>query len=154
LDLPGVGLALTVGFVVTRSFIGNPNGITSAVALMGVFRIWGGWSMVLAILGLGMQYLTARTPLLEYANEAVLPFYILHQTVLLTVGYFVLPFGLPDVLAAATIAVVSLIIIMAFYECLVRRWNVVRFLFGMKPLPPRPAEEAMQPQFGRTARAR
>ncbi len=82
-----------------------------------------------------MQYLTVRTARLDYANEAVLPFYILHQTVLLVVGYFVLQWALPDALEWAIIVILSFAIIMALYEYLVRRWNGVRFLFGMKPLP-------------------
>ena len=40
---------------------------------------------------------------LDYANEAVLPFYILHQTVIVTVSYFVLGWGIPDLLEWATI---------------------------------------------------
>ena len=47
------------------------------------------WPGLLSILGLGMRHLTRRTRLLTRANEAVLPFYILHQTVLLSVGFFV-----------------------------------------------------------------
>jgi hypothetical protein len=80
-----------------------------------------------------MQYLTAQSSRLGYANEAVLPFYIFHQTVLLAVGYFVLQWGLPDVLEWAVIAVISFSIIMALYEFAVRRFNLMRFLFGMKP---------------------
>ena len=37
------------------------------------------------IFGLAMRYLDFRTARLEYANEAVLPFYILHQSVLICV---------------------------------------------------------------------
>ena len=107
---------------------------------------------MLAILGLGMQYLTGRSARLEYANEAVLPFYILHQTVIVTIGYFVLGWGLPDLLEWATVGVTSFAIIMALYEGLVRRWNVMRFLFGMKLLPPRPAEGAVAPGLGGAAR--
>ena len=36
-----------------------------------------------------MKHLNFTTPFLKYANEAVLPFYILHQTVIVTLGYFV-----------------------------------------------------------------
>ncbi|HVP21618.1 MAG TPA: hypothetical protein VMS73_07120, partial [Anaerolineaceae bacterium] len=90
--------------------------------------------------GLAMQYLTARTPRLDYANEAVLPFYILHQTVIVTGAYFILRWALPDVLEWATIVVSSLVIVLAIYEYLVRRWNGMRYLFGMKSLATRPSE--------------
>jgi hypothetical protein len=47
--------------------------------------------------------------------------------------------------------VVSFAAIMAIYEYLIRRWNVVRFLFGMKRLLPRPAAGAQKPQLSGTA---
>ncbi len=78
-----------------------------------------------------------------------LPFYILHQTVLVTVGYFVLPWGIPEVLewAAHRCDLVRLHHGL-IYEYLIRRWNVMRFLFGMKRLPPRIAEGAVQASAG------
>jgi peptidoglycan/LPS O-acetylase OafA/YrhL len=128
-----VGLALEVGFLIVLSQVPNPDEITPLLMLAGVMRIFGGWICVLAIFGLGMQYLTARTPKLDYANEAVLPFYIFHQTVLLAVGYFVLQWGMLEVLEWAVIVVISFAIIMVLYEFAVRRFNAMRFLFGMKP---------------------
>ena len=48
--------------------------MTPRLMLAGLLRIFGGWLVVLAVLGLGMQYLTGRRARLDYANEAVLPF--------------------------------------------------------------------------------
>lgn len=92
------------------------------------------WFWILAFVGFARNHLTFNTPFLRYANEAVLPFYILHQTVLLAVGYFVVRWSLPAGLAYGVIAAVSLLIIMGLYE-LLRRVNGLRFLFGMKLLP-------------------
>ncbi len=127
-----VGLALVAGFITIYNQIANPDVMSPGLFLAGAMRTFGGWICVLAILGLGMQYLTTRTPILDYANEAVLPFYIFHQTVLLAVGYFVLQWGLPDVLEWAVIVAISFAIIMVLYEFIVRRFNVMRVLFGMK----------------------
>jgi glucan biosynthesis protein C len=74
----------------------------------------------------------------RYANEAVLPFYIMHQTVLLCVGYFVVQWAIPDLLKWLIIVLGSFGIIMALYELLVRRFNVLRVLFGMKPIARQP----------------
>ena len=130
-----VGLTLVAGFIIVYSQITDPDIMSPSLFLAGMMRVFGGWICVLAIFGLAMQYLTARTPKLDYANEAVLPFYIFHQTVLLAVGYFVLQWGLPDVLEWAVIVVISFVIIMALYEFVVRRFNVMRFLFGIKSAP-------------------
>jgi hypothetical protein len=128
-----VGLALVVGFIIVYNQIADPSVMSPSLFLAGMMRVFGGWICVLAIFGFGMQYLTAQSSRLGYANEAVLPFYIFHQTVLLAVGYFVLQWGLPDVLEWAVIVVISFSIIMALYEFIVRRFNLMRFLFGMKP---------------------
>ena len=139
-----VGLILVAGSTILYSQVANTDVISPSMILVGLMRTFGGWSCVLAFFGLGMQYLTARTPRLDYANEAVLPFYILHQTVLLAVGYFVLQWAIPDVLEWAIVVVISFAIIMGIYEYLVRRNNALRFLFGMKPLPMKPVQEPQQ----------
>ena len=87
-----------------------------------------------AFLGFAMQYLTKSTPFLKYAGEAILPFYILHQTVLLVIGYFIVRWALSDLAKWAVIFAGSFIVIMVLYEFLVRRVNILRFLFGMKML--------------------
>ncbi|MFC2078436.1 acyltransferase family protein [Candidatus Bipolaricaulota bacterium] len=88
---------------------------------------------IVAFIGLGMRFLNFRNRFVSYANEAVLPFYILHQFVLLLVGYFlVLRWNLPIFLQYVLIVVLSFAAIMLIYEGLVRRIGVLRFLFGMR----------------------
>lgn len=100
------------------------------------FTLWGlsSWCWVLAISGFGMRYLNSNKRILPYANEAVLPFYILHQPALLSVGYFVVQWDIPAVVKFAIIVASSFVIIMALYEFVVRRVNILRILFGMKLL--------------------
>jgi glucan biosynthesis protein C len=107
------------------------------------------WFWILTFLGFGMKHLTFNTPFLRYANEAVLPFYILHQTVLLCVGYFVVQWAIPDLLKWAIILVASFAVIMGLYEFLVRRFNILRFLFGMKLLVRQPAAQPGEPILAR-----
>jgi len=92
------------------------------------------WFLCLTFLGFGMRYLNIKSTRLAYANEAVLPFYILHQTVLLVVGFFVVQWRMPAVAKWLVIAPVSFVLVMGIYELLVRRINALRFLFGMKVL--------------------
>jgi glucan biosynthesis protein C len=107
-----------------------------------VFGIFGAssWCWILAFFGFGLKHLTRSNRVLVYANEAVLPFYILHQTVLLSVGFFVVQWPIPDLLKWLIIATCSFGIIMGLYEFVIRRFNVMRFLFGMKTVP----KKAMQ----------
>jgi glucan biosynthesis protein C len=91
------------------------------------------WCLLLAIFGFGMKRLNVNTPFLKYTNEAVLPFYILHQTVVVTLGFFIVQWTVLDGLKFFVILVGSFAISMCLYEFLVRRFNLLRFLFGMKP---------------------
>ncbi len=90
------------------------------------------WSYILTFLGFGMRYLSANRPLLAYANEAVLPFYILHQPVILLFGYFVIPLALPIAVKYLIIAPLAFGVTLGLYEYGVRRWNPVRRVFGLK----------------------
>jgi glucan biosynthesis protein C len=56
------------------------------------------WFVILTLLGFTHQHLSFSSSFLRYANRAVLPFYILHQPVLLCVGVFVVRWHIPDLL--------------------------------------------------------
>jgi glucan biosynthesis protein C len=90
------------------------------------------WSAVVFMLSMGARYLTRNHKLLAYANEAVLPFYLLHQTVILIVGWWIIPLEWPILPKYLVISIGSFALIMALYELLIRRINPVRFLFGMR----------------------
>jgi hypothetical protein len=83
-----------------------------------------------------MRYLAVDRPFLRVANEAVLPFFILHQTVLLIVGYFVMTWQIQDALKWVIVFISSFIIIILLYVLLVRKFELLRFLFGMKTVHP------------------
>jgi len=97
------------------------------------------WSCLVAICGFGARHLQSSNRFLKYANEAVLPFYILRQTVILAIGYHVIRLGAPLWLEYAIIVVTSFAATIAFYELLIKRLSVLRFLFGMKPRRPQSA---------------
>ena len=108
-----------------------PSGSLLAALGRALWGLWA-WSWVLAILGFGMKHLNFNKPILSYANEAVLPFYILHHPALLSVGYFIVRWAIPDALKFVAIDIISFVIIIALYEFVVRRFNVIRFMFGVK----------------------
>ncbi len=91
------------------------------------------WSCLIAILGFAGRHLRSSNRFLKYANEAVLPFYILHQTVILAIGFHVIRLDAPLWLEYLIIVVSSFAVTMALYELLIRRTDALRFLFGLKP---------------------
>jgi glucan biosynthesis protein C len=72
---------------------------------------------------------------LTYANEAVLPFYLFHQTIILVVGFFVIPWNILSIWKFLIITAISFPLILVLYELAVRRFDAARFLFGMRPRP-------------------
>jgi glucans biosynthesis protein C len=143
----GLGLGLTAGYLYIIAFAPNSE---LGELFDQTFLFFGAWALILAFLGLGSRHLGSSNAPLEYASPAVLPFYILHQTVLLCAGFFILRWDIPDLLKWLLITSSSFVSILALYELCVRRINVMRFLFGMKPLPPS-AEKANQPQLSGAA---
>jgi glucan biosynthesis protein C len=90
------------------------------------------WSWVVFVFGLGAKHLNFNNRALAYANEAVLPFYILHQTMILLVGWYVIPTEMSIPLKYMIISTSSFVLIMALYELLIKRIRAVRLVFGMR----------------------
>ncbi len=101
-------------------------------AMCGIPALVLGWSTVLAIVGWAQVHLTRGGPLLRYATEAVYPFYILHQTVIVILGYQVVRWrgGLWG--NYLLICGGSFVATMAIHHLAVRPFALTRFLFGLK----------------------
>jgi hypothetical protein len=61
---------------------------------------------------------------------------VLHQTVIVGVAYLVVGWDLPVWQRFTAICLAGSALTVVLYEVVVRRFNPVRFLFGMKPLRP------------------
>ncbi len=108
-----------------------PSSALSSLVVWSI-RALRSWFFIIAILGFGSRYLNFNNRFMGYANEAVLPFYILHQTVILIIGFFVLQWSMGIAPKYLIISTTSFVAIIAIYELLVRRINILRFLFGMR----------------------
>jgi len=92
-----------------------------------------GWAWVLAFVGYGKHYLNRKFKILNYLNQAVYPFYILHQTVIVILVYYITPLH-EDVLIKYVYTIgMTLFVTVGIYHLLVQPFDVIRFLFGMKP---------------------
>jgi glucans biosynthesis protein C len=119
---------LAVCIITIVLFEDGPYGETALVAVP--YSI-GTWMALLVWLGLAMRFLNFSNALLRYANDAVLPVYILHQTLIVCIGYYVIQWNWP--VAAKYPFIVASVFIgsLLIYE-IVRRLGVTRFLFGIK----------------------
>ena len=133
----GFGIDSPYTSIITRhNIIHNATATSSQIPLAWLcvlsLRSVVAWCWILTLLGLCARFLNLKNRFLEYANEAVLPFYILHQTFLLVIGYFVIQWRFNILSKYLIIVFASFVLFMLVYELLVRRVDVFRFLFGMK----------------------
>jgi glucans biosynthesis protein C len=69
----------------------------------------------------------------QYGNQAVLPFYLLHEPVIVAAAYLIVRWHAPALAKYPALVVMSFVATLAIYELAVRRYRPTRFLFGMKP---------------------
>ncbi len=127
-----VGLVVAVITFVAAYWLIKVRGLPESSVGFALLRGVLCWSCLIAILGFGARHLRTSNRFLKYANEAVLPFYVLHQTVILAIGFHVIRIDAPLWVEYLIIVVSSFAATMALYELFIRRINVLRFLFGLK----------------------
>ena len=107
--------------------------VTGLVTLVGL-----AWS--LALLFIGMRYWDKDFTWVRYANELALPFFIVHQPVILFIAGFVVKWdtGIPIKLLVTVVS--SFFICWGLVEFIIKRVGFLRFLFGMTS-PVKPARQ-------------
>jgi hypothetical protein len=101
-------------------------------AIYRTLRSFNIWCWILTALGFGKRHLSRNSSFLKYANEAVYPFYILHQTITVVLGYYLIdwPAGIP--LKFFVVASGTFLGCWIIYEFLIKGNNLMRLAFGIK----------------------
>ncbi|MFQ3248684.1 MAG: glucan biosynthesis protein C [Glaciecola sp.] len=89
------------------------------------------WFWMLGLIGYAGRYLNKPSRLLTYANEAVLPWYIFHQTLIIVIAFNLRRFDLPVAMEALSILVLTVLTCYLLFA-VIRHVNFLRFLFGLK----------------------
>lgn len=89
------------------------------------------WISILAILGMGKQYLDFSNRTTEYLSKASFPAYIFHQQWIVVIAYFTLSRIQSISFQMIIIIIFSSIFTFFNYE-IFKRLSVTRFMFGMK----------------------
>lgn len=134
-------LLLAVGAVAfvalaALSVSGDPAVLMASPGLAGFYLFWGlftvnSWCWSLVALHLGMRYLDFSNAWLDYGKEAVLPFFIVHQPVIVVIALFVVQWNTGMGLKALVVVVGSFVISLGIYELVIKRVAFLRVLFGM-----------------------
>jgi glucan biosynthesis protein C len=111
------------------------------------------WSWLLALLYLGIRWLEVPHRALRYAEESILPVYVIHHPIVLLVASFVVTWNLGLWPKFFIIVVLVASLTLTVYEFGVRRWRPMRIFFGLSPTiarPPKPSPRVtLKPSQGR-----
>jgi glucan biosynthesis protein C len=126
----------------------------AALAAIRALRILYAWWVIVAILGLAQRFANHRSALLRYMTQRVFAWYILHQTLTVTTGYYLARLALPASVEFALVLLATVGGSVAGAE-LIRPVPGLRRLFGMtihvrarQPEVLGPINEARRGQFG------
>lgn len=89
------------------------------------------WCAILGLLGFAQSHLHRDSQARRYLTEAIFPFYIVHQTIIIAVGFWLKQTGIATLSQFAIILVATLAVCMLTYE-FGRRVGWLRPFLGLK----------------------
>jgi peptidoglycan/LPS O-acetylase OafA/YrhL len=98
------------------------------------------WTCALAAIAYGARYLNSNTPFRKLANEAIYPFYLLHQPVIIIYGYYITQWDISVLTKALLITIFSFTTSVGLYWFFIRPFNSMRVIFGMRKKKTKDAE--------------
>ncbi len=91
------------------------------------------WSWIFMLVGYAKKYIDKPHRIHGYVNEAIYPFFILHQTVIVLLAYYVVKTEESILSKYLFITAVTAVLCLFFYHILIKPYTITRVLFGIKP---------------------
>ena len=131
-----VGIAALLGLVAMFA-MGEAETLFSTPGNPGFYLFWAcavvdAWCWSVTMLYVGMRFLDFSNKWTRYGQEAILPFYVLHQPVIFAIAFYVVQWEAGVTVKMLAVTLGSFVVTAAGYELLVRRVAPLRALFGMK----------------------
>ena len=99
--------------------------------LFGSVLVLNHWLWLFAVLGYAGAYLkNTNSPLLRYCNDAVLPWYILHQTLIILFASWLKPLAIPAIAEFPLLLILTVAACWLGYE-VIRCITLLRWCFGL-----------------------
>ncbi|NAY92052.1 acyltransferase family protein [Muricauda sp. JGD-17] len=99
----------------------------------GMVKVVNLWSWILILFGYGAKHLNRPSKEIAYANRAVYPFYILHQTITIIIAYFLIHLEWGFLLKATILTIGTFGISWLIYHLIILPLPWLHPLFGLKP---------------------
>ncbi len=90
------------------------------------------WSWILVIFGYAAVHLNKPSRILGYCNQSVYPFYILHQTITVAIGFYVMNVEIHYSIKMLVMIIGTFGVSWLVYEFLIRRIPFLHPFFGLK----------------------
>ncbi len=144
---------LLIGLLAFNSWlflVFNDNVPIWAEYLKPILKVINCWSWILVLFGYAAKYLNKKSEAISYANQAVYPFYILHQTITVSLGFYIRDLDWSLGTKSLLLVAGTFVIWGVLYEFLIRRLQFLRPLFGLK----QEANKRIKPQVAETVSLR
>jgi glucan biosynthesis protein C len=115
-----------------RELIVLPWTMDQVEIIFDVLAIFMSWFTVVTVIAYGQHYLNKPHPWLSKISEGLYPFYILHQSVIITIGYYICQLEWSIAAKFWSISLLTLILCIGFYLVAIRPFNIMRLFFGVK----------------------
>jgi len=134
-----LGLAMFFYFLMRVPAANIPTQFEGLAGWLGTpVTMFNRWLWILTVLGWSFTLLNRPYRWLAYANEAVYPWYILHQTITVWIGFHIARYSLGPVIEPIIVISVTILGCLLLHEFLIRRNRWLRPLFGLKPMASSP----------------
>ena len=90
------------------------------------------WSLILSILGFAKHHLNFSNSFLRFTNQAVYPFYILHQTIIVAAGYYIVQWNIPILPKLILLVVVTFASVFLLFKYIIKPFRLTRLLYGVR----------------------
>ncbi|WP_444931341.1 acyltransferase family protein [Microbulbifer sp. SSSA002] len=115
--------------------------ISEYVALEVRWQLWWlvctlvSWSGLLALVGYASAFCKQTPRWLHTANELIYPFYIVHQTVIVALAFYIVQWNAGIAIKSISLLLCSFIVCSLLCFWVVRPIGIFRYLFGLKSKP-------------------
>lgn len=109
-----------------------PLSLDAIETMFKIVAIFLSWFTVITVIAYGQHYLNKPHPWLSRINEGLYPFYILHQTMIIAIGYYICQLTWSIGAKFWSISLLTLVLCVAFYLLIIRPVNLMRLFFGVK----------------------
>ncbi|MEH7386102.1 acyltransferase family protein [Bacillus sp. JJ1521] len=122
----------SVGYISWVMYSGFPMNVSINWVIFMILRVILVWNLIFFILYLGHKYLNFSNKLLKYTSKASMPFYVLHQPVIIILGFFIYNLEWAVPVKVVLLVPISFLIILFLYHFIIQRVNILCVLFGLK----------------------